>query len=137
MASRRPALQVLIRLIKNCELVRFTKYTTIPYAALKVIYFSSDTHQSEAIAAILDRYGWIYFSILTSYDSYGEIFKLVNVSLFYSRPVVKSFLNNFLTFNKNFIGKVPLTIVLVTTSYAQYFKMNRNQWDAATTADSI
>ncbi|KAL5271529.1 hypothetical protein ACHWQZ_G001969 [Mnemiopsis leidyi] len=31
----------------------------------------TDTHQSEAIAAILDRYGWIYFSILTSYDSYG------------------------------------------------------------------
>jgi hypothetical protein len=32
----------------------------------------TDTHQSEAIAAILNKYGWIYFSILTSYDSYGE-----------------------------------------------------------------
>ena len=78
---------------------------TIPYAALKVIYFSSDTHQSEAIAAILDRYGWIYFSILTSYDSYGEIFKLVNVSLFYRKICCRDFFKQFSDLYKIFNRK--------------------------------
>ena len=32
----------------------------------------SDKYQSAAIASILNYYEWIYFSILTSYDSYGK-----------------------------------------------------------------